>query len=395
MKWQVVGTKKAITKPLPFPVYFWTVFSVAAAGLLNMVYSSISHYRIHTDMLYVSLCAVSESINCDTVSQSMYSIFLGVPVPVWGVLGYGFFLILLSFAYHLKARPHRIWRLLFLIALFFSVYSLILAYILKFQIKAYCIVCMAGYGINFMLLFLVWIIRRRFPEKGFWSSLKKDILFLWRPWKKKTTVLVFFLLAVLILPVVFPSYWSFSLPEISTDVPTGITEDGDPWIGAQDPELVIIEYSDYMCFQCRKLHMYLRQIIAANPDKIRLVHRHFPMDPQFNPTLTGSFHPASGKLAVAAAYAVLEDRFWQMNDLLYDIPKDIKSLDIRELAQKSGVSFEGLATAPGIRQVNYKIKWDVLKGIELGVTGTPAYEIDGELFQGRIPMAVIKKVISE
>jgi protein-disulfide isomerase len=252
---------------------------------------------------------------------------------------------------------------------------------------------MAGYGINFMLLYLVWIIRRRFPEKGFLRFLKKDILFLWRPWKKQTTVLVIFLLAGSILPVIFPSYWSFSLPDISADVPTGITEDGDPWIGAQDPELVIIEYSDYMCFQCRKLHMYLRQIIAANPDKIRLVHRHFPMDPQFNPLLTGSFHPASGKLAVAAAYAALEDRFWEMNDLLYDIPKNIKSLDIRELAQKSGVSFEGLAAAPGIRPIYYKIKLDVLKGIELGVTGTPAYEIDGELFQGRIPMTVIRNVL--
>jgi protein-disulfide isomerase len=35
----------------------------------------------------------------------------------------------------------------------------------------------------------------------------------------------------------------------------------------------------------------------------------------------------------------------------------------------------------------------VLKGIELGVTGTPAYEIDGELFQGRIPMTVIRNVL--
>jgi len=360
---------------------------------LNMLYSSISHYRVHTDLLYVSLCAVSEAVNCDTVSQSIYSIFLGVPVPVWGVLGYGFFLILLSFAYHQKAKPHRIWLLLFLIALFFSVYSLFLAYILKFQIKVYCIVCIAGYGINFMLLFLVWIIRRRFPEKGVWSSLKKDIFFLWQPWKKQTTVLVVFLLAVSILPVVFPSYWSFSLPDISAEMPTGITEDGDPWIGAKHPELVIVEYSDYMCFQCRKLHMYLRQIIAANPDKIRLVHRHFPMDPQFNPTLSGTFHPASGKLAIAAAYAALEGRFWQMNDLLYDIPKDIKTLDIRDLAQKSGVSFQGLAASPDIPRVRYKIKRDVIRGIELGVTGTPTYVVNGQLFEGRIPMAVIRKVL--
>ena len=388
----MVKNKKS---PLPFPVYFWTVTAVAVVGLLNMIYSSFSHYRVHTDILYVSLCAVSEAVNCDTVSQSMYSIFLGMPVPVWGVLGYGFFLILLSFAYHQEAKPHRSWRLLFLIALFFSFYSLFLAYILKFQIKVYCIVCLAGYAVNFALIYLVWIIRRRFPEKGFLSSLKKDIFFLWRPWKTNTTILLVFFGVAFILLFVYPNYWQFSLPKMTADMATGMTEDGEPWIGAENPELVITEYSDYMCFQCRKMHMYLRQIVAANPDTIRLIHRHFPMDLQFNPTLTESFHPASGKLAIAAAYAALENRFWQMNDLLYEIPKNIKTLDIRDLAQKSGVSFEGLAASPDILQVRYKIKRDVLKGIELGVTGTPTYEVDGELFEGRIPLNLIKPVISK
>jgi protein-disulfide isomerase len=178
-------------------------------------------------------------------------------------------------------------------------------------------------------------------------------------------------------------------------VATGMTEEGDPWIGAENPELVITEYSDYMCFQCRKMHIYLRQIVAANPDKIRLVHRHFPMDPQFNPQLTGALHPASGKLAIAAAYAALENRFWQMNDLLYEIPKDVKTLDIRDLARKSGVRFEGLASAPENRFFYRRIKRDVFKGIELGVMGTPTYEVDGNLYEGRIPVQLIKNVIKE
>jgi uncharacterized membrane protein/protein-disulfide isomerase len=379
------------TVPLPFPVYFWSVAAVALSGLLNMLYSSFSHYRVHTDILYVSLCAVSDAINCDTVSQSMHSIFLGMPVPVWGVLAYGFFLILLSFAYLKEADHRRIWPLLFLTALFFSGYSLYLAYILKFEIKVYCIVCLAGYGINFALLYLVWITRRRFPEKRFFKGLKKDVKFICRPWKIQTTILLVFFGIASILPFAYPRYWHFALPEITADMATGMTEDEDPWIGAEDPELVITEYSDYMCFQCRKMHMYLRQIVAANPDKIRLVHRHFPMDPNFNPTLTGTFHPASGKLAIAAAYAALENRFWQMNDLLYDIPKDIKTLDIRDLAKKSGVSFEGLAASPDIRRVRYKIKRDVLKGIDIGVTGTPTYEVEGNLYEGRIPVELLKK----
>ena len=81
-------------QPLPYPVYFWTVFLLAVAGVAVSVYLAISHYRVYTDITYSSFCAISKAFNCDTVSQSVYAILLGVPVPVWGVLGYLFFLAL-------------------------------------------------------------------------------------------------------------------------------------------------------------------------------------------------------------------------------------------------------------------------------------------------------------
>jgi len=377
-----VKTSSKTIKPLPFAMYFWSVFCIAVAGLLNIIYSTISHYRVHTDVLYTSFCAVSDAINCDIVSQSGYSIFLGMPVPVWGVLGYGFFIGLLAFAY-LET------------ALFFSIYSLVLAYILKFQIKVHCIVCIAGYAINFTLLYLVWIIRKRFPEtgSGFYRALKKDICFLWQPGKKKKIVIILLVTVPLVLPAIFPQYWVFEMPPLSADVPTGLTEDGAPWIGAEDPELVITEYTDYLCFHCKKKHAYLRQIVAKNPDKIRLVHRHFPMVPELNPMVEKALYPGSGKLAIVAAYAATQDRFWQMNDLLYDLPPKTKSLDIKDLSQKSGVDFEGLAVSLLNRILYYKIQKDILKGIQLGVTGTPAYEIEGQLFQGQIPVKTIMNVL--
>jgi protein-disulfide isomerase/uncharacterized membrane protein len=381
-------------KSLPFSVYFWSTSGLVAAGLLIMIYSAISHYRVHTDILYASFCAISDAVNCDRVSQSTYSIFLGVPVPVWGILGYIFFLILLLFAGKRNADNRRIWSLLFIIALFFTIYSLILAHILKFEIKVYCIVCIAGYAINFTLLYLIWIIRRRFPEKrsGFFQSLKRDIQFLWQPPKKKK-ILFILIAAMLVLPIVFPRYWVFEMPQLASDVPTGITEDGAPWIGAKDPELVIIEYTDYLCFHCKKKHAYLRQIVAENPEKIRLVHRHFPMVPELNPLVGKALYPGSGKLAIAAVYAATQDRFWQMNDLLYDLPPNMKSLNIKNLAEKSGVSFEGLSESLGNQLLYDKIGQDVNKGIKLGINGTPAYEINGEIFQGRIPLKMIKKIL--
>ncbi|MBW2611649.1 MAG: hypothetical protein JRE12_04685, partial [Deltaproteobacteria bacterium] len=73
--------------PLPFAWYFIPTVVIGIFGLSNAVYLAVSHYRVYTDMAYKSFCAVSRAINCDTVSHSPFSIFLDVPVPVWGVAG--------------------------------------------------------------------------------------------------------------------------------------------------------------------------------------------------------------------------------------------------------------------------------------------------------------------
>ncbi len=75
-----------------------------------------------------------------------------------------------------------------------------------------------------------------------------------------------------------PPYWLFNYTKTSDAIETGITEDGHPWIGSPNPQLIIHEYADYQCFQCGKMHQFLRQLISEYPDKIQLVHHNYPMD---------------------------------------------------------------------------------------------------------------------
>jgi len=78
---------------------------------------------------------------------------------------------------------------------------------------------------------------------------------------------------------------------------------------------------------------------------------------------------------------------------LYDLPRGLREIDVRELAEATGVSFRGLIAAPDIKQLRYKVKRDIYEGIELGITGTPAYVIDGEVYQGQIPIKAIEKAL--
>lgn len=168
-------SKEKSVKPLPFPIYYWTVALLALAGLLNSIYLAISHYRVYTDIGYRSFCAISKAINCDTVSQSPYSIIFNVPVPVWGIIGYTFFLLLLVFAWGKPGHRMPLWSLLIFIACIFSCISIGLALILTTYINSYCIMCMLSYGINFALLFFTVLTSKRFNTSGFFAGLRQDI----------------------------------------------------------------------------------------------------------------------------------------------------------------------------------------------------------------------------
>ena len=378
---------------MPFPVYFWTVTFLAAAGLADSIYLAISHYRVYTDVAYSSFCSISKAINCDTVSQSSYSIFLGLPVPVWGIIGYTFFLLFLPFAWKKEAEKKRIWPTLFLVSLAFSIYSIILALISAFNIHSYCIMCILSFGICFFLLYFTWLIQKRFHKFDISNGIRLDIGYLWN-FRKKSLLLFlpFFALVFIIIPV-FPAYWNFANPIISANLPHGITKDGYPWIGARNPQLEISEFADYQCFQCKKLHFVLRRLMAEHPDKIRLVHRHFPMDHKFNPLVKEPFHVGSGKMALLAIYAASRDKFWQMNDFLFKIAGDKQDIDVKELADKVGMDAGELSQALKDQTTRLRLKHDIWQGLQFNISGTPAYIINNEVYLGQIPIEIIQKAL--
>lgn len=387
------AVKKTPIKPLPYPYYFYTVAIIALFGFFDSIYLSISHYLVYTDMGYQSFCAISQAINCDTVSQSPYSILLGVPIPVWGISGYGIFLFLLFNASSAPEQSKRIWSLLLLIAFAFSSYSIILAVISTFFIHSYCIMCILSYAVNLLLLYFTWLIRKRFLCESLYKAIGLDIRYLIGRRKSFFPVMSCFCVGAVLLILFFPAYWQMHPPVLSKEIPTGVTEEGYPWIGAENPELVIVEFTDYRCFQCKKMHFFLRRIIQEQPGKIRLVHRNFPMDHTVNPIVRQPLHSGAGKLAILAIIAEENQKFWEMNDLLFDIDRDIEAVNMRYFARQTDIPLEVVKAAFGNPKVWMKLRKDIEDGIKIGLSGTPGYLINGQVYLGQIPAEVLRKYI--
>ena len=362
-------------------------------GLADTAYLTVIHYRNYTDITYSSFCALSKSVNCDTVSQSPWSVLLGIPIAIWGFTGYLLFGMLLIQAGYRKKEKLSIWSLLLVLGAFYSMIAIYFGYISTTKIHSYCILCLVSYLINFLLFYIAWIIRYRLDKSPIWISINNALKYLIKQKTFKFSITIF-IVVLMAIKLFIPHYWEYALPPVTKEIPSGLTNDYHPWIGSNNPLLTIEEYSDYQCFQCYKAHFMLRRLIAKYPDKIRLIHHHFPMDHTVNDVIVPEpFHIGAGKMAMIAIYAALNGKFWQTNDILFELGQKKKPFNTKTLAEKTGFSSTELAMATRDTKIHILLRNDIRAGMKLGINGTPSFVINGKVYKGTIPSEIIEEII--
>lgn len=76
---------ESISSSRPRPEWATVVCSLVVL-LVSGVLQAL-HVRTYLDPGATSFCAVSGTLDCDAVTLSRFSVFLGVPLPAWGALG--------------------------------------------------------------------------------------------------------------------------------------------------------------------------------------------------------------------------------------------------------------------------------------------------------------------
>ena len=77
-----------------------------------------------------------------------------------------------------------------------------------------------------------------------------------------------------------------------------------PTIGKADAPVVIVEFLDPACETCREFYPMVKQMMADNPDKIRIVLRYAP------------FHTGSDKVVAVLEAARRQGKFWEALEAL-------------------------------------------------------------------------------
>ena len=388
-----------------FPVLFFLVLCVV--GVLVSIELTRVYYLARTDPDYHSFCAINEAFNCEVVALSSHATVFGVPLSVWGLAGYVFaFVVALSCLWAKEARG----GILVLLGMMYSLVSLYLIGVMAFSIHSLCILCLVLDAINFALLFVAFNVVR---QKGgaFVSAIKDDLLTV------SKSRLAFIAIAGIALLALSFSYGRHIVNSIapatkggekeaknegecvqdaklkSVSIKTGVTSDGRPWFGAENPVVTVEEFTDYLCPHCRRAHLIVRKLISEHPDKMRIVHHHLPLDASCNPfvqrTLRG--HEKSCELALVAICAGKQGRFFEVNDYIFQNAEEIraKAIGAREIAQTLELDVEKLVDCMSQACTKEELRRDIEKAESLHIEGTPAFVINGKVYYGMIPQEVL------
>ncbi|MDP1829944.1 MAG: thioredoxin domain-containing protein [Archangium sp.] len=155
-----------------------------------------------------------------------------------------------------------------------------------------------------------------------------------------------------------------------------------PSRGNAAAKVVIVEFADFECHFCAKAHETVMLVLKAYGDKVRLVFRHYPL----------SFHPKAPKAAEATACADEQGRFWELHDALFESQElDVDALKMQ--AKQAGVDETKFASCLDSGRTAALVKRDVAAGQQVGVSGTPAFFINGFMLSGAQPEEAFRKVI--
>jgi protein-disulfide isomerase len=168
--------------------------------------------------------------------------------------------------------------------------------------------------------------------------------------------------------------------------PKVVVEAVGPTKGPATAPVTIVEFSDYECPFCVRAEPTVKEVLAAYPGKIKLVYRDYPLP----------MHKAAPKAAEAAHCAGDQGKYWEMHDKLFAAngklaPADLKAA-AREIPGIDGGKFDQcLDSGSKAAEVEKNRK----AGDEAGVSGTPAFFINGRLISGAQPAEAFKAAIDE
>ncbi len=155
--------------------------------------------------------------------------------------------------------------------------------------------------------------------------------------------------------------------------------DSDLAVQKASPRSVIVleEFGDYQCLPCAQLHPTLKELKQQLGPNLNFVFRNLPLS---------TIHKNALPAAQAAEAARMQNRFWEMHDLLYEnqalwAEDSNPRSHFRKFAGDLGLDLNRFEADMEGDQVRFRLEADRAAAVRLGVDGTPTVLINGRLLR--------------
>jgi protein-disulfide isomerase len=344
-------------------------------------------------------------LNCHAVTAGTWGSFLGMPLALWGVLGYVLVLTLTAWGESSEEQARRSLTLITVLSALFLLVDAGLLFLMAQVIRFYCAFCMLTYLVNASLLLVAAMsLRQSLPttlsQAGaavvslIPSAINREAGLWW----------VAMLVGVLGVSGVHASTtyairgslkgmqtqlreFMVKQPRVSVDVAT------DPVKGPPAGSLQLVEFSDFFCPACQRAAKLNTILLASYPKDAALVFKNYPLDSSCNSAIPRMVHPGACQVAAAGECAHLQGKFWAFHDRVFEQGHDY---DVRNLsidAERAGLQMEQFTQCLQTGQGMEAVRRDIADGQKVGVTSTPTYVINGIPWPGGPSPAIFKDFV--
>jgi uncharacterized membrane protein/protein-disulfide isomerase len=378
---------------------------LAVVGLAASLSSLYVHYQALQDPAYTSFCDISETVSCQALYDSEYGFVFGVPVAVGGAIWSALVLLLAWFGMGgpRETATGETAGYVFLLATVGLAMVLYLGYASVFVIGKVCPLCMTMYA-AVIGIFIVAGGVASVTVSALPARLMRDLRSVaGSPLAAALGVL--WLAGSVSLVAFFPreSVQAGSAAAVSSTPDAPVTpptetlsgaalQQFEQWIAAQPrmnvpispngADVLVVKFNDYQCPSCRQAYLEYRGIVAKYEQqygsRVRFVTMDFPLEAECN---VAALHPAACEASAAVRMAKARNRGPQMEEWLFANQDTMTPQSVKEgLRQVAQVTDFDAQYATVLEQV----KADAKLGRELGVSGTPAFFVNGIRVQGSL-----------
>lgn len=377
-------------------------FILVAVSFLLHLYLMNTHYELRYGFeSSKSICSINETLNCESVSISPYSYFLGLPLATWGMAFHLSFLFLFALAFiqpsDQQTKKNSIYRFIKFFTLLSLIASVVMALISFTKMNTYCIFCIALYVLS-ILNFIVLALQKSvsfLPNKDDIKGLLKS----------GEAGLVYVLVSFVAIPAVaflshdmatrgFKNQNAHMINDIISEwerapevqLPNPLLKEG-----SEAPKFTIYEFADFQCIHCKNAAHALNSFVHSRPD-IQLQFFSFPLDGTCNPAIQGAGNGKSCTLAKAVYCAQKQEKGWQSHAWIFDRFGSNENSEFEKMSADLNLDHQALVACIQSDEASQFIAANAKLGKDVDLQGTPAVFVNGKkLVNGHI-IAILEEL---